>query len=364
MSEEIAQSYRRWARVEAHGSSSTYERLALAVAADPELVALLGTVPASQRQPNLLFGALRWNAVPVEDPQAAVTWARGHPGEILQVLATRRTQTNEVAHCATLLPALALLPPPLALIEVGASAGLCLLYDRWRYHYTGPDLDVRIGDDESPLTLTCAVDGPVPLPAAVPTIAWRRGLDLNPLDARDPDTRRWLGCLVWPEHHDRARALAAALDVAAGADPDVVAGDLLEGLPALLDRVPAGTTPVVVHSATLTYVEPRVRTAFVAALAARGVHRIGAEGPAVLPTWPAGCRRTPTPPAASCSPSTARRSASPTLTAATSPGSDTSRPARRPTTGARRGSDHRMVKRGTGDRLGTALSVVDDCSYA
>jgi hypothetical protein len=49
----------------------------------------------------------------------------------------RRTQTNEAARCAVLLPALALLPQPLALIEVGASAGLCLLYDEWRYHYVG-----------------------------------------------------------------------------------------------------------------------------------------------------------------------------------------------------------------------------------
>ncbi len=62
-----------------------------------------------------------------------MSWAHEHAGEVLQVLSTRRTQTNEVTRCATLRPALALLPQPLALIEVGASAGLCLLYDRWRY---------------------------------------------------------------------------------------------------------------------------------------------------------------------------------------------------------------------------------------
>jgi len=283
MSQEIAQDYRRWARVEARHSSPTYERLALAVAGDPELLQLLGTVPALRRQPNLLFGALRWHDAPIKDPQDAVSWAHEHADEVLHVLSTRRTQTNEVTRCATLLPALALLPQPLALIEVGASAGLCLLYDRWRYHYTGPDVDTWIGDGDSPLTLTCAVEGPVPLPAAVPTIAWRRGLDLNPLDARDPDTRRWLQCLVWPEHRDRAGDLAAALDVAAEAGPELVAGDLLQSLPELLEQVPIGTTPVVVHSATLTYLEPAARTAFVTTLAARGVHRLGAEGVAVLP---------------------------------------------------------------------------------
>ncbi len=71
MSQEIAQDYRRWARVEARHSSPTYERLALAVTGDPELLQLLGTVPALRRQPNLLFGALRWHDAPIQDPQDA-----------------------------------------------------------------------------------------------------------------------------------------------------------------------------------------------------------------------------------------------------------------------------------------------------
>jgi len=50
--------------VEARHSSPTYERLALAVAGDPELLQLLGTVPAVRRQPNLLFGGLRWHDAP------------------------------------------------------------------------------------------------------------------------------------------------------------------------------------------------------------------------------------------------------------------------------------------------------------
>ena len=89
------------------------------------------------------------------------------------VLQTHRTQTNEVARCATILPALAQLSEPLALIEVGASAGLCLLYDRWRYHYTGASVNQWIGPAESPVTLSCQLEGDVPLPIAVPTIAWR-----------------------------------------------------------------------------------------------------------------------------------------------------------------------------------------------
>ncbi len=192
---------------------------------------------------------------------------------------TRRTQTNEVARCATLLPALAQLPEPVALIEVGASAGLCLLYDVWRYHYTGPGVDHWVGPADSPVTVSCTVDAAVPLPDAVPDIVWRAGLDLNPINARDPDARRWLHCLVWPEHHDRARALRAALNVAAEVAPRIDSGDLVLDFPKLLAQDPRDATVVVLHSATLSQLEPHQRDAFAATPARHGAHRLGAEGP-------------------------------------------------------------------------------------
>ncbi|MGH3550804.1 MAG: DUF2332 domain-containing protein [Pseudonocardiaceae bacterium] len=280
---ETANLYRRWAHQAARGSSPTYERLALAVADDDAVLTLLESVEIGKRQPNLLFGALRWHGVPVEDPVRSLAWARAHPDRILAVLRTRRTQTNEVARCATILPALARLPEPLALIEVGASAGLCLLYDCWRYHYTGAAVDQRIGPASSPVTLSCELAGDVPLPAAVPTIAWRVGLDINPLDAREPADRRWLQCLVWPEHHDRARTLPAALDVAIDAAPRIEKGDLLSDLAALIEQAPSDATLVVVHSATLFYLDQHDREVFTAILSRHGAHRLGCEGPGVLP---------------------------------------------------------------------------------
>jgi hypothetical protein len=280
---ETANLYRRWAHVEAHDSSGIYERLALVVAEDPATVEFLETVEPIKRQPNLLFGALRWHEVDVGDPSAALSWLHAHPNEVREVMRTRRTQTNEVARCATLLPALAQLPAPVALIEVGASAGLCLLYDIWRYHYTGPGVDHWVGPVDSPVTVSCAVDGAVPLPEAVPDIIWRAGLDLNPIDARDPDARRWLQCLVWPEHHDRARTLHAALDVAAEVAPRIDSGDLVFDLPALLAQAPSDATTVVVHSATLSQLEQHQCDAFAATPACHGAHRLGAENPKTLP---------------------------------------------------------------------------------
>jgi Uncharacterized protein conserved in bacteria (DUF2332) len=107
---ETANLYREWARVEAHGSSLIYERLALAVAQDSAILEFLSNVEPAKRQPNLLFGALRWHNVTVDDPAEALAWLLEHQDAVLAVMRNRRTQTNEVARCATLLPALALLP--------------------------------------------------------------------------------------------------------------------------------------------------------------------------------------------------------------------------------------------------------------
>jgi hypothetical protein len=279
----IADGYRRWADIEADGSSPTYARLARAVADDKRVLRLLAEVDPSKRQPNLLFGALRWIGAPVDQPTVTIEALLDRRAEVLDVIKTRRTQTNEVARCATLLPALASLPSPLALVEVGASAGLCLMFDRWRYRYREQGGDRVLGPVDSPVILGCTVIGPVPLPTALPRVVWRCGLDLAPVDASDPDARRWLTCLVWPEHTDRAERLDAVLRLAAEHPAPVAAGDLVDDLPRLLAGVPSGATVVVMHSATLAYVDAGKRAAFLGVIRAFGAHRVGAEGPGVLP---------------------------------------------------------------------------------
>ncbi len=276
---DIRTRYDRFARVEAAGSSPSYQRLALAVAADEVAVDLIGRAEPAQRQPNLVFGVLRWHGVDVTDATAAVRWLVAHGEALLRELPTRRTQTNEVARCALLLPALAGLPGPLALVEVGASAGLCLRPDRWSYDYGTGRVEVAqpIG------ALTCAASGAVPVPAQMPDVRWRMGLDLAPLDPRDADAVRWLECLVWPEHAQRLERLRRAVAAAVEDPVEVRRGDLVTDLPALLAAVPARHTVVVVHTAVLTYVPPEQRAAFRAVVRSAGAVRLGAEGPRVLP---------------------------------------------------------------------------------
>src|SRR5689334_17763161 len=206
-----AEEYARFAAREARGVSAAYEALARAVSRDDEVLALLAALPPAKRQPNLLFGVVRLLGGPVDEPDAFHDYAVANWAAIEAELRVRATQTNEAGRCAVLLPVLAALPQPLALLEVGASAGLCLYPDRYAYRY-GREV---IGSGGP--VLDCALTG-VPVPARLPRVVWRAGLDLNPLDVTDPADRAWLEALIWPEHANRRARLLAAAAVAA-ADP-------------------------------------------------------------------------------------------------------------------------------------------------
>jgi hypothetical protein len=269
---------------EARGRSPAYESLAASVAGDDHVLGFLAALPSAKRQPNLLFAAARYLLGAPPDIAALRTLVRRSGTELAQVMLARRTQTNEPARCATLLPALARLPGPLALIEVGASAGLTLLFDRYSYDYGGPH-QIAGSDPDAP-TLRCAVGGPVPLPAGVPPITWRAGLDLNPLDVTRDDDVHWLSCLVWPEESDRKERLAAAVASARRDPPPVHRGDLLTDLPALAAQAPAEATLVIFHSAVLAYVASADRERF--AQTARGLAAVwlSNEAPGVVPGLP------------------------------------------------------------------------------
>ncbi|WP_050778046.1 DUF2332 domain-containing protein [Micromonospora sp. ATCC 39149] len=271
----VAAGYVEFADREARGVSPAYERLARAVARDDRLLALLGALPAAKRQPNLLFGVVRLLGGPVEDPAAFGEFTAAHWPAVAAELRTRATQTNEAGRCAALLPVLAALPQPLALLEVGASAGLCLYPDRYAYRYG----DHRIGAGEP--VLDCALTG-APPPTRRPEVAWRAGLDLNPLDVTDPADIAWLDALVWPEHTHRRARLRAAAAVAVADPPLLVRGDLVADLPALAARAPAGATLVVFHTSVLYQVPVPRRAAFADLVRALPGRWLANEAPDVL----------------------------------------------------------------------------------
>ena len=279
---DVKPRYRRFADTECQGYSDILYRLSIAVSDDDDLAGFIAHMPVTQ--PNLFFAAIQLLTGPDEMPHTgaelrALVDRRGH--EIRDVMRRKRTQTNEVGRCAVLLPALP--PGPLALVEVGASAGLCLLLDRFCYQFGS----THIGEPSALVHLRCATTGPVPIPVAVPRVVWRRGLDARPVDVRDGDAVRWLLACVWPEHSERRHRLERAIELARAERVTITAGDLVDDLPAVLDDVPADAQLVVFHSAVLSYVDPERRRAFADVLAeaskARDIVWVSNEADGIVP---------------------------------------------------------------------------------
>lgn len=292
--DQVAQEVRRWA--DAASDSPLYRTFALGIAEDPELlrvVAAIDHVPPL----NLLFGAVRLTLQPADalaawyphltaDAREAGTDAvaafrdhvLAHEGALLAIARSRRTQTNEVGRAAVLLPWLPRDQGALHAIDLGASAGLNLLLDRFAYRYRAPDGDTRIG--RGALQLECDNRGGFGLPERVPTFATRTGIDLSPVDARDPDSAAWLEALVWPEHRDRLERLRAAIALRRSTDVRMVAGDAATSLADVAAALPPG--PLVVwHTIALYQADARARADIDAAVEQvsrhRDVTRVGLE---------------------------------------------------------------------------------------
>jgi hypothetical protein len=275
--------YARFAE-EARDSSACYTEWALAISRDAEVLALIDTLPVLKRQPNLVLAAARWHgaeAGPYENLRGVLLerW-----DDVRETVMARATQTNEVGRCATLLPVLASFPGPLALLEVGASAGLCLYPDRYSYRFSGArSAEVDPVDGPSSVVLACEVHGDPPLPEAVPEVAWRAGLDIHPLDVHDDDAMRWLELLVWPEQEDRRQRLAAAIRLARLDPPPLVQGDAVADLADLAGEAPRDATLVVFHSAVLAYLSADARASFVRTVSGLRGHWVSNEGESVVP---------------------------------------------------------------------------------
>jgi hypothetical protein len=283
---ETRQQYLDFA-ADAAGDSACFEEWAGGVADDPEVLRWLERLPVPKRQPNLVFAAARWHGLPAPGPYDGLRQALlADDGRIEETIRTRATQTNEVGRLATLVPAFGLLAGdgPLALVEVGPSAGLVLYPDRYTYVWSTAGGERRSGAGPE---LTCDVSGPAPLPDAPPVVGFRGGVDLNPLDVTDEDQMAWLTTLVWPEDDARRAQLRGAIEVARTDPPRLSRGDLLTDLPALVDEAAAYGTVVVFHSAVVAYLDDDDRARFhelMTSLVADGrCHWVSNEGPRVLP---------------------------------------------------------------------------------
>ena len=278
----------RWFAGEADPTSPTWGALCRWIAADEALCARLDSLPGRKRQPNLFLAALRYHGAPtLTGGPGFAAWVDEHWDALCATILARATQTNEPGRCAVLAPLLASLPQPIALLEVGASAGLCLIPDRYRYRLSDGRIEAGADAAADAPVLACAVTGRAPGRPRDLVVAHRAGLDANPLSAGDPNDARWLRALVWPGEHAREARLADALAAAALDPPPVRRGRLPGDLDAFLadgiaQAAAAGATPVLMHSATLAYLARPERDAVVATVRASGVRWVSYEGPTVL----------------------------------------------------------------------------------
>jgi hypothetical protein len=280
--EEIKQRYRRFADDECGEYGALYFKLSHAVALDSEILRFLAEL--MDRQPNLFFAAVHYltgsEKMPSNSAELSV-FVRENRDALAVVMRSHHTQTNEVGRCAVILPALP--KGPLALIEVGASAGLCLMLDKYRYDYGA----TRIGNETSPVLLRCALETPVPFPLDLPEIIWRRGLDIDPIDLNDPKGVRWLLACVWADHVERRRRLQAAIELCQKQPPVIKRGDMVDELPRLIEEAPNGALLVIFHSAVFPYVPAERRAAFLGVLAEASHRRdivwLSNEGPRAIP---------------------------------------------------------------------------------
>ncbi len=261
---------RRWAR----DTSPLYADWAAGIASDPELVHRIAALPRARQQPNLIFASARWVGAPLETFSSARDWFLDHWADIVATASTRTTQTNEVGRCATWHPPLSRNDGPIALLEVGTAAGLCLYPDRYSVDYDTPAGRRRWDPVTGPssVELACQLDDEASVPTRTPEIVWRRGIDLNPIDVGDPAAIDWLATLVWPgpDHDARVTRLRAAAALVSAEPPEIVRGDLLETVTDAAAAAPADATVVVFHSAVLLYVDAAGRQKFAEIMAGLG----------------------------------------------------------------------------------------------
>jgi hypothetical protein len=288
MTDAVRERYARFASDEAPGRSALYEQWARGVASDARVQKVLARIPESHRQPPLVFAVTRMLGAPLADFASWREFVLMHADEVVAECTVRSIQTNEPLRLAPLLPVLSEIDGPIALLEIGASGGLCLYPDRYSYRFVDGEGKRRAALDPdsgvAPVVLTSEVRGQMP-PVRMPEIVWRAGIDLAPLDARDPRDRAWLRGLVWPGETGREERIAAALDVVAADPPLMVRGDALDCVAEVAASAPPHATLVITTPGVLAHIPRVARKALIARLRELPARWITIDAPQLHDAW-------------------------------------------------------------------------------
>lgn len=294
-------------------TSALYYRLTRELIGDGKLLVLASHIPATQPAPNLFFSAVHYllmrepnlshplreffhdltpNPNTRDDPYPVFrAFCLTYADEMRELLETRSVQLNEIGRCAFFLPVFNFVSErvggaPFAVIEVGSSAGLNLLWDQYAYDYGDGTL---YGAPASDIVLRCEVRGAKrpPLLHAAPPVALRFGIDLAPQDVCNEDEMLWLRSLVWPEHVERAIHMEKAIALAQQRPPLVIQGDALDLVPRALDAISPEMPVLLFHSFVLNQFPAEARARYYAMLTERSAGRSLYDAAIEPSEWPA-----------------------------------------------------------------------------
>ncbi len=276
-----------------------YVRLTEGIGGDAELRSLAQTARSGQPPANVLLGAVHFlllqgaqhplrgfypnlnggQPITGTDPFPAFKdFVERHREKIAAIVATRITNTNEVGRSGALNAGFRALAAeagePLHLIEIGPSAGLNMIWDRYGVRYLGNGKNFATDTPDAKLTIDVALRGTrVPPLGTVPRVASRVGLERNPVDLGDAGACDWLRALVWPDHGKRLARLDRALAILASTKPEIREGDALDLLPEALAEAPADETLCVYHTIVTYQFTHEMREALDHTLIAAGLRR-------------------------------------------------------------------------------------------
>lgn len=291
----LADRFESFARVECGTTDSgltvgspTYALLSRHIAKTSWLLEIAGQCMVSQPIPNLLFASIKYLAEKqsmcalacayrdvesgLDAPRDLVgmfeSFCRENFDAIVGLVQSRRVQTNEIGRCTALMPIFASVAKDagqkLSLVDVGAGAGLNLLWDQYAYEYSdGSSYGRGIGQ----VKLSCELRGRLPpIDNQYCEVGYRIGVDLNPIDLSDEEDLKWLLALIWPEHAKRRVQLEAAREVWLENRPQVVKGDAIEVLPSLIAKTPLDSAVCVYHCHVFNQLALESRTSFISCL--------------------------------------------------------------------------------------------------
>ena len=243
---------------------------------------------AREQQPiaNLFFAAVKYLLRTNPEERLAVDYLNVHRGEpidpkdvyrhlqefclrsekpLIDVIENRFVQTNVANRCAYLVPAFKYISSisdgkPMSFVEIGCSAGLNLLWDRYRYTYSD---GTTFGDAQSNVHLNSRIEGTgcPSMDVDINEITGRFGIDLNPIDVWDEEEVDWLRALVWPERQDELEILECAVSNAKKCTDEVqlFEGEMLDVLPNIFSDLVTSTNVCVFDSHVMNQIPNEYR---------------------------------------------------------------------------------------------------------